>query len=1221
MKSNYLRLESFIKKSFVAFAAVALIASGFFIPNLASADIVPAYGVTKITAVQTYAIADDTFEHGWRWVFEVTVPESETTLKMKFDNWFNGTDTILAQNNIRFYSIQSSNASSAINPITISDANTYSSAMNLTGDIDPILAGRQIQITVEVKVPVGKAGGSYSTSYGIHTWADQTISFPAIAAKIFGDAPFDLTTLASASSGLPVTFYLVSGPATLSGKVVTITGVGDIIVKASQAGNNNFNSANDVSQTIAVLKADPKVTWLNPSDITYPTALSDSQLNASAKGVDNQTLSGVFVYSPAAGATLSAGSSQTLSVTFTPTDTNDYNPVTQTVKINVLKADQTINWENPADITYGTLLSDTQLNATVSVSGATPAGVLTYSPVSGTKLNAGLSQTLTVTVAGTSDYNSATKSVSINVLKADQAVSFSALGDKHLGDSDFSVSATADSGLAVVFTANLSGVCTVSGSTVHIVGVGVCAITAQQIGDDNYNTATPVTQSFNVTDVIAPVAGNLTWSTVNHSSNNPVSPVENNYTIPTPLMGSDVFTSLSVSVTDLDLNKTDVPVFIDGLSEPNGVMHYSNGVWSYVPGTPVVFSDGTHDLVATFRDNSNNSLTLTAEFVVDREAPVIATHEDVTVNVSTNTASPATYVLPTVTDNHSTGLVAICLPVSGSTFAYGQTTVTCNAKDTAGNSATPTMFKVNVVDNVAPTITTYKISNVVISPKNGDGVKDSTSIDLAFSEESDYDISIMSGATVIVDWSGTAKDPGAKIWYGRNSKDNTMGTLVPDGIYTIKIVIKDAAKNTTTDTSKTIIVDNTPPAITSHADATVYVPTQIGTNVTYTLPAVTDADTSVVAICSPVSGTLFAYGDTTVKCDATDTAGNKATQTSFMVHVVDNVPPTLSVTGFTADGSDMAGNLTDGYTLNTEFVGLSHVLQFKTGSVANENLMASVSGLYLTPTAGQTDALVTYYHLTKPEPYLSYLDSAAAGTLPFAYIKTTGNTSVKLLDGAQYTLNGHNESDMIVPDDFPLGTYTVHGTIKDLAGNSTDVTFKLIVAGSKNVPVGTVTYDHDLTIPTQGPIVATLNVDPTVKVTSVGGLTHTFNSNDTFTFTFVSVGRTAGSAVATVSNIDTTAPTLTITGATDGGVDMTGDLSGGFVLNTNNVASVDHLVQFKSGTHADETLTGEYFGLKLIDSTVSHSDLKAYYVNRGVPEPFITYLEWPSPQISYTNLV
>src|SRR5213078_1522629 len=128
-----------------------------------------------------------------------------------------------------------------------------------------------------------------------------------------------------------------------------------------------------------------------------------------------------FVYTPAADAVLNAGAGQTLHAAFTPTDTGNYNTASKDVTINVLKATPTITWNNPADITYGTALSGTQLNATASV-----AGSFVYTPASGTVLNVGSNQTLHVdfTPADTTNYNTASKDVVINVVNATPSITW-----------------------------------------------------------------------------------------------------------------------------------------------------------------------------------------------------------------------------------------------------------------------------------------------------------------------------------------------------------------------------------------------------------------------------------------------------------------------------------------------------------------------------------------------------------------------------------------------------------------------------------------------------------------------------------------------------------------------------------------------------------------------------------------------------------------------------
>ena len=80
--------------------------------------------------------------------------------------------------------------------------------------------------------------------------------------------------------------------------------------------------------TLTVNKATPTVTWATPAPITAGTALSATQLNASSP------VAGSFVYNPVAGTVLAVGT-QTLNVTFTPTDTTDYNSVTASVSLTV----------------------------------------------------------------------------------------------------------------------------------------------------------------------------------------------------------------------------------------------------------------------------------------------------------------------------------------------------------------------------------------------------------------------------------------------------------------------------------------------------------------------------------------------------------------------------------------------------------------------------------------------------------------------------------------------------------------------------------------------------------------------------------------------------------------------------------------------------------------------------------------------------------------------
>jgi sugar lactone lactonase YvrE len=174
--------------------------------------------------------------------------------------------------------------------------------------------------------------------------------------------------------------------------------------------DNNLNAAapNYAVQSIQLsgtgLPATPTITWPTPAPITYGTALSGTQLDATA------SVPGTFAYTSAVGTVLAAGS-QTLSVTFTPTDATDYTSATATATLTVNKAPVTITWPTPPPITYGTALSSTQLDATASV-----PGTFAYTPATGTFPAAG-TQTLSVIFTPTDavDYAAAAAAVQLQV--------------------------------------------------------------------------------------------------------------------------------------------------------------------------------------------------------------------------------------------------------------------------------------------------------------------------------------------------------------------------------------------------------------------------------------------------------------------------------------------------------------------------------------------------------------------------------------------------------------------------------------------------------------------------------------------------------------------------------------------------------------------------------------------------------------------------------------
>ena len=249
-------------------------------------------------------------------------------------------------------------------------------------------------------------------------------------------------------------------------------------VTFTPADTDNYNNA-VAGVLIDVLKATPTISWSNPADIPYGTTLSGTQLNATADG----DLPGTFGYTPAVGALLDVGEDQTLNVLFTPTDDANYNTAAASVEIDVVKADPALSWAEPSDIVYGTSLSGTQLNATVS---GGVSGDFVYTPGAGAILAAGAGQVLSVefnpTGADAARYNQALKNTNITVLKADPSITW--------GDPAAIPHGTLLSGTQLNATADVAGAFSYSpgvGAQLNV-GNGQTLSVTFTPDDDNYNT-------------------------------------------------------------------------------------------------------------------------------------------------------------------------------------------------------------------------------------------------------------------------------------------------------------------------------------------------------------------------------------------------------------------------------------------------------------------------------------------------------------------------------------------------------------------------------------------------------------------------------------------------------------------------------------------------------------------------------------------------------------
>ena len=335
----------------------------------------------------------------------------------------------------------------------------------------------------------------------------QTISFTAPASPVtYGVAPIALS--ATATSGLSVTFTVVSGPASISGSTLTITGAGTVVVAANQAGDTSYAPASQVTQSIVVNQVSQTISFTAPaSPVTFGVA--PIALSATATSGLSVTFTVVSGPGSVSGSTLTITGVGTVVVAANQAGNAGYaaaSQVTQSIVVN--QASQAI--------TFATLTTPISYSTTpIALSATANSGLsVAFSVVSGPGTVSGSTLTITgvgtvvvaANQAGNANYAAApqlTQSIAVN--QASQTISFTApTTPVTYGAAAITLSATASSGLPVAFSV-VSGPGTVSGGKLTVTGVGTVVVAANQAGNANYAAATQVTHSV-VVSVIGTVA-------------------------------------------------------------------------------------------------------------------------------------------------------------------------------------------------------------------------------------------------------------------------------------------------------------------------------------------------------------------------------------------------------------------------------------------------------------------------------------------------------------------------------------------------------------------------------------------------------------------------------------------------------------------------------------------------------------------------------------------
>ena len=199
--------------------------------------------------------------------------------------------------------------SQVITPASLLPAGNYLLSVDFvpTDAIDYLPVTQNAHFNVN-KTPLLITANNQSMAYGT--------TLPTLTGTIAGMVPGD---------GITATYTTA---ATSSSTVGTYPITGTLGDPGNKLGNYVVTNTPGV---LTIAKAAPAITWAAPAAITYGAALSATQLDAAS------TVVGTFAYTPTSGIVLTPGA-QTLSVTFTPTDSTDYIAATKSVSITIDQA-------------------------------------------------------------------------------------------------------------------------------------------------------------------------------------------------------------------------------------------------------------------------------------------------------------------------------------------------------------------------------------------------------------------------------------------------------------------------------------------------------------------------------------------------------------------------------------------------------------------------------------------------------------------------------------------------------------------------------------------------------------------------------------------------------------------------------------------------------------------------------------------------------------------
>lgn len=356
---------------------------------------------------------------------------------------------------------------------------------------------------------VGVTGSSWATYHA----SIATISSPSTTYTSPADIPINYAVnlgendlqrveLKNETGSVLQTQYSSTGKFTVTGVTSNHTYWVNAVVTGGLDGlTHNAASAQLTMTVTAPVYQAQSINFTAPAQATYGVgSVTLSATASSGLAVSySSNAPGVCGISGANATILAAG---TCSITATQGGNTQYSAATAvTQSFTIAKANQSISFNAPSAQAYGVgsvNLSGSASSALAVAYGSTTPAVCTVSGSTASIVGVGTCS-ITASQGGNANYNAAASVVrTFSVSRANQSISMNSIGAKPLGTAPFSVAATATSGLTVNFGSSTPGVCTVSGSTVTLVGYGTCTLTADQAGNANYYPAPQATQSFSV---------------------------------------------------------------------------------------------------------------------------------------------------------------------------------------------------------------------------------------------------------------------------------------------------------------------------------------------------------------------------------------------------------------------------------------------------------------------------------------------------------------------------------------------------------------------------------------------------------------------------------------------------------------------------------------------------------------------------------------------------